>query len=115
MQKIERSKDRTNGYERQFVNAESDENGDETSLSIDKQIAEAHQAAVEFFKNNFDKAIDLCKKRVGRTLYHTLSYATMYWMRAWMTFEKVGTEQTMLSQVQINFFYAAARGAPHNY
>lgn len=64
-------------------------NEEDVIPTIDQQISETHEATKEFFCNNFDKAFDLCKKRCDKTLYHTLSYATMCWMRAWLTFEKV--------------------------
>uniref|UniRef100_T1KFU4 Tetratricopeptide repeat protein 39B n=1 Tax=Tetranychus urticae TaxID=32264 RepID=T1KFU4_TETUR len=56
--------------------------------SIHGQIVRVIEAARLFFQNQFEKALELCKQDNEQHLYLTLSYGTMSWLRAWMTFEK---------------------------
>lgn len=57
--------------------------------SINGQIVQVIEAAKLFFVNQFDRALEICKQGSEQHLYLTLSYGTMSWLRAWMTFEKV--------------------------
>ncbi|XP_074598536.1 tetratricopeptide repeat protein 39B-like isoform X2 [Brevipalpus obovatus] len=81
---------------------------DYQNMSIHDQVMQAREASKIFFDNNFDLAFTQLKCGLNKSLYHTLSYSTMCWLRAWMTFEKPEIE-TAIDALKNSLEFSADR------